>query len=258
MKLKHKKVIGLFLCCAIVMCMVVPGTLAAEADTDVVDTSISIGEAAEQSPSNVESPDKEDTTVEGGVTGEGETPVESDAPADPEKECTCILNEDGTLTYTEGCPVHEAPTPDEPETPKHIEGCSDDCTVEGCTCPCHAGEPETPTESEKPAHIEGCSDECDGVDCECECHKLSLFDRIMKCETYAEIMEMIEATPEEELMTLTSEQVAQVEEKIRALEPQPLPEIIIEESDDEPVISEIIYPTINFDHVAPFGEPVVG
>lgn len=85
-----------------------------------------------------------------------------------------------------------------------------------------------------------------------------LFDRLMKCENYVELMEMIEATPEKELMALTEEQVARIEEKIRTLEPQPLPEVIIEETDDEPVVSEIIYPTVNFDNVAPFGAPVVG
>lgn len=277
MKSKNKKAIGLFLSIAVALCVVVPGTLAAEADTDVSDNPISIGEVSDQGQNNLEMPvdvetpsdaDKECTCItneDGTLTytedcpvHEAPAPVEPETPSDDDKECTCITNEDGTLTYTEGCPVHEAPTSDEPEAPKHIEGCSDDCTLEGCTCSCHAENPETPAEPEKPVHIEGCSDECDGVDCKCECHKLGLFDRLMKCETYAEIMDMIEATPEEELMALTSEQVAQVEEKIQALEPQPLPEIIIEGTDDEPVVSEIIYPTVNFDNVAPFGEPVVG
>lgn len=119
--------------------------------------------------------------------------------------------------------MYVAPTA--PETPVHIEGCSDDCTVEGCSCPCH---------------------------------KLSLFDRLMACETYEELMEMIESLTEEEIGELTEEQVAQIDEKALALEPAPLPEVISDEPDDEPVDSEIIYPTVNFDHVAPFGAPVVG
>ena len=148
------------------------------------------------------------------------------APAQPEeKECTCgaVAGEDGTIVHAEDCPLYVAPTA--PETPVHIEGCSDDCTVEGCSCPCH---------------------------------KLSLFDRLMACETYEELMEMIESLTEEEIGELTEEQVAQIDEKALALEPAPLPEVISDEPDDEPVDSEIIYPTVNFDHVAPFGAPVVG
>lgn len=148
------------------------------------------------------------------------------APAQPEeKECTCgaVAGEDGTIVHAEDCPLYVAPTA--PETPVHIEGCSDDCTVEGCSCPCH---------------------------------KLSLFDRLMACETYEELMEMIESLTEEEIGELTEEQVAQIDEKALALEPAPLPEVISDEPDDEPADSEIIYPTVNFDHVAPFGAPVVG
>lgn len=256
MKLKNKKVLGLFLGFAVALCAVVPGTLAAETATSVTDNSISIGEAADHS------------------VNDEEISVEVETPSDAEEKCTCIINEDGTRTYTEGCPVHEAPAPVEPTvpveptTPAHIEGCSDDCTVEGCTCPCHAGgstAPTAPTTPVKPGgftHIEGCSDECDGVNCECPCHKLSLFDRLMKCETYVELMEMIEATPEEEIMALTEEQVEQIEEKLLELEPEPLPpvgeEIISIEEEEVPLASEIVYPTVNFDDVAPFGAPVVG
>ena len=289
MKLKNKKAIGLFLSLALALCVVVPGTLAAEADTDVSDNPISIGEVPDQSQNNQE------------------MPVDIETPSDADKECTCVINEDGTLAYTEGCPVHEAPTPDEPETPKHIEGCSDDCTLEGCTCSCHAEEPqkpaepetpafthkegcsdecdgvdcdcschieepETPTEPETPAHIEGCSDECTNENCACSCHEMSLFDRLMACETYEELVEMVDAMTEEELLALTEEQIVQVEEKLLALEPEPLPEIILDENgnvisealaddepvDEEPFVSEIIYPTVNFDNVAPFGDPVIG
>ena len=59
-------------------------------------------------------------------------------------------------------------------------------------------------------------------------------------------------------MALTDEQNAQIEAKIAALEPEPLPPVVIGETKDEPVTSEIIYPTVNFDKVAPFGAPVGG
>lgn len=85
-----------------------------------------------------------------------------------------------------------------------------------------------------------------------------LYDRLMACETLEALFALIDETPEEELMQLSESQVADVEAKIAVLEPEPLPAVVIEESSDEPVPSEIIYPTVNFDEVAPFGDPVVG
>lgn len=236
MKLRNKKAAGLLLSLAVALCAAVPGTLAAQADADVMNTPISIGETTDQSQS------------------EPETLADAETPSGAAEECSCVTNEDGTLTYTEGCPVHEAPAPAGVEAPANEAAA-------------HTGETEAPAEPEKPVHIEGCSDECGGVDCGCVCHKVSLFDRLMKCETYAELVGVVEAATEEELMGLTPEQAAQAEEKMLALEPQPLPEIVIGEdgkvaaeapSADGPVDSEIIYPTVNFDNVAPFGEPVVG
>ena len=86
----------------------------------------------------------------------------------------------------------------------------------------------------------------------------SLFERLMACTTLEELFALIDETPEEQLMQLCESQVAEVEAKIAALEPEPLPSVEIEESSDEPVPSEIIYPTVNFDDVAPLGDPVVG
>ena len=85
-----------------------------------------------------------------------------------------------------------------------------------------------------------------------------LYDRLMACETLEELFTLADETPEEELLALTDEENAKIEAKIAALEPEPLPAVVIEESSDEPVPSEIIYPTVNFDEVAPFGDPVVG
>lgn len=246
--------LGLSLCVLASVC--VPGTLAIKADahstlvcektehthtdacyivSDVPTCGLEAGEGAHAHDDSC----YEEQTVLTCTLSEDETHTHGDgiivhaedcplyqAPAQPEeKECTCgaVAGEDGTIVHAEDCPLYVAPTA--PETPVHIEGCSDDCTVEGCSCPCH---------------------------------KLSLFDRLMACETYEELMEMIESLTEEEIGELTEEQVAQIDEKALALEPAPLPEVISDEPDDEPVDSEIIYPTVNFDHVAPFGAPVVG
>ena len=223
MKLKNKKAIGLFLSFAVVLFVAVPGTLAVEGDTDTATDSFLI---------------------------------------------------DGEVTQDTDIPDVDILSDDEPETPAftHKEGCSDECDGVDCDCSCHIEEPETPTEPETPAHIEGCSDECTNENCACSCHEMSLFDRLMACETYEELVEMVDAMTEEELLALTEEQIVQVDEKLQALEPEPLPEIILDENcnvisealaddepvDEEPFVSEIIYPTVNFDNVAPFGDPVIG
>ena len=84
-----------------------------------------------------------------------------------------------------------------------------------------------------------------------------LYERIMACETLEEIDAIIAETPEEELRAMTEEQVAQIEAKMTELFPEPLPAIVIEES-EPPVESEIYVPTINYTKVAPFGAPVKG
>lgn len=179
-------------------------------------------------------PEKKECTC-GAVAGEDGTIVHAEdyplyqVPVQPEKkECTCgaVAGEDGTIIHAEDCPLYVAPVV--PEKPAHIEGCADGCTVEGCTCPCH---------------------------------QLSLFERLMACETLWDLYTLAEATPEEELLALTEEENAKIEAKIEALEPAPLPPVgegTADVPEDEPVISEIIYPTVNFDNVAPFGAPVEG
>ena len=137
--------------------------------------------------------------------------------------CTCIANEDGTLTYTEGCPVHEAPAAEA----EHIEGCSDECTNEECTCLCH------------------------------------VFDRLMECENFEELVALLKSTPKEDLMKLTEKQLSEIEEKLNVLDPISLPSeeeqhSELNEADEESVISEIFYPTVNYDWVAPFRAPVEG
>lgn len=220
------KAFAVITCLVLVVAMAIPGTLATSTDTGSSQTNTT-AEVPTTSETSVETPTPSEQPAE-------ETPVPSETP----KKCTCGAAEGEA--HKEGCPLYVAPA-----------------------------EPEKPAES---THIDGCSDECDGTDCECACHKLSLFDRLMACETYEELVEMVDAMTEEELLALTEEQIVQVEEKLLALEPEPLPEIILDENgnvigeafaddepgDEEPFVSEILYPTVNFDHVAPFGEPVVG
>ena len=106
-------------------------------------------------------------------------------------------------------------------------------------------------------HTDGCPGEgCTVENCPCPCH--SLYARLMACTTFEELDALLDAATEEELSALTENQKRQVEAKITELEPKPLPPVVLEESEDEPVASEIVYPTKNFAWVAPFGSPVVG
>lgn len=105
-------------------------------------------------------------------------------------------------------------------------------------------------------HTDGCTGaDCTIESCPCQCH--SLYARLMACTTIEEIYALADAATEEELSALTENQKRQVEAKIAELEPKPLPPVVLEES-EEPVASEIVYPTKNFTLVAPFGSPVVG
>lgn len=172
----------------------------------------------------------------------------------------------GELTVTEETPtptpeVTETPTPtEEPkptETPVPSETEKPAETEAPKECTCSAAEGEAHKEGcslADPSHIDTCSDDCTDAECKCPCH---LFDRLMACTTLEEMETMIKATPEDELKSLSEEQVAQVEAHMDKLMPDPLPPIVIEES-DPPVESEIYRPTVNYTNVAPFGEPVTG
>lgn len=217
-----KNIIGLLVAFALILTIAVPGALVVRADeTEAVAETVKALTDADCTCDGER--DAEGKLPEGFVHGKEcplyVEPVVAPAPVsepeaqgedEPEKVCTCVVNEDGTLTYTEGCPVHEAPVAEPPATEAP------------------AAEP-------------------------------TLFDRLMACETYQELIEMLETVTEEELMALTEEEITAIEEKLTSLEPQPLPPVVIsDEPLDKPVPSEIFSVTVNVDDVAPFGAPVVG
>lgn len=90
------------------------------------------------------------------------------------------------------------------------------------------------------------------------CDKQSLFQKLMECKTLEEMYAVIDASPEQELLALTEEENAKIEAKVTALEPEPLPPVMLEDFVNETVISKIIYPAVTFNNVAPFGAPVKG
>lgn len=112
-------------------------------------------------------------------------------------------------------------------------------------------ESTAPTDNSKPSEDENHEEKTE--------EKQSPFERVMACTSIEELETILAGITEEEYAVLTEEQLSQINARISELELQPLPPVAVEESKDEqPVSGEIIYPTVNFDHVAPFGSPVVG
>ena len=238
--MNKKKLFAVVISLALVIGVVLPGTLALSTDQ-----TSSNGTTEVPTETTTPAPDTTETPVPEGTEAPAETPTE-----EPVKTCTCDPKPAEGEAHKEVCPLYVAP-----EQPAEAE--------KTCTCDPKPAEGETHREgcplyvkpvSNASKHIDTCTEGCTGEDCKCPCH---LFDRLMACQTLEEIEAIIKATPEDVLKSLSEEQVAQVEAYMDSLMPAPLPAIVIEES-EPPVESEIYRPTVNYTNVAPFGEPVTG
>ncbi len=287
--MKIKKGFALLISLALMIGTVLPGTLALSADEASGSGTIEVSEEAPApAPDAEEAPASEETVApaseETAAPASEETAAPDETPTvEPDQTCTCDPAPAEGEAHQEGCPLYTAPKqpaeeekactcdPAPAEGEAHQEGCPlytvpkqpaeeektctcDPAPAEGEAhqegCPFYTA-PEQPAAS---AHIDTCSDDCTDAECKCPCH---LFDRLMACTTLEELEAVIKATPEDELKSLSEEQVAKVEAHMDELMPEPLPPIVIEES-EPPVESEIYRPTVNYTNVAPFGEPVTG
>lgn len=238
--MNKKKLIAAVICLVLVITAALPGTLAVSADAASSDGTISVA-----TPETAQTPD------DSVVTDDAAPQSESETPAEP-KTCTCDPAPAEGEAHKEGCPLYVAPEKpaEEPKTctcdPAPAEG---EAHKEGC--PLYVA-PEKPAD---PSHIDTCSDDCTDAECKCACH---LFNKIMACTTLDDIWAAFDEASDETVNALTDEQNAQIDAKIEALEPAPAPAVVIEESDEETVPSEIVYRTVNYTFVAPFGAPVSG
>lgn len=107
-------------------------------------------------------------------------------------------------------------------------------------------------------HIVTCANGCMGENCECVCHMPSLYERLMDTETIEEFEQIVESATEDELNALNAEEIAEIEAHIISIEPKPLPSIVLNNTIEDTVQSEIVYLTLSYTEVAPFGDPVVG
>ena len=238
--MKNKKVLALLVSLVLIVAVALPGTLAVSSDQDAVNSDFTVDTATpapetqettgepEQTvvhetqettgePEQTVVPETQETTGEPETPEQPvvpETPEQPEQPAEPVLVCTCDPEPAEGEAHKEGCPLYVAP--EAPVVINHIETCLEDCTGEECTCVCH------------------------------------LYEKIMAAETLDEIWMILDEMSDETYNTMTDGMKAKVDEKIVALEPLPAPEIVVEESTDEIVPSEIVYPTVNFTNVAPF------
>lgn len=240
--MNKKKLFAVVISLALVIAVVLPGTLAVSTDQTSSNGTIEVPtETTTPAPGTTETP----------APGETEVPVETPTE-EPAKTCTCDPQPAEGEAHKEGCPLYVAPEqPTEAEKtctcdPTPAEG---EAHKEGC--PLYVA-PEKPAD---PSHIDTCSDDCTDAECKCACH---LFNKIMACTTLDDIWAAFDEASDETVNALTDEQNAQIDAKIEALEPAPAPAVVIEESNEETVPSEIVYRTVNYTFVAPFGDPVTG
>ena len=130
--MKNKKGFALIISLALVIAVVLPGTLALSTDQAATNGELMVTEETPtptpevtETPTPTEEPEPTETPV----PSETEKPAETEAP----KECTCSAAEGEA--HKEGCPLYAAP--EKPADPSHIDICSDDCTDADCKCTCH-------------------------------------------------------------------------------------------------------------------------
>lgn len=164
------------------------------------------------------------TTTPAPDTTETPAPEETEAPVEtpteePAKTCTCDPEPAEGEAHKEGCPLYVAP--EKPAAPSHIDTCSDDCADAECKCSCH------------------------------------LFNKIMACTTLDQVWAIMDRMTDEQWDTLSEAQMDAIDQLIARLDTQLIP--VQPEEDNNPQIeSEIIYPTVTYTYVAPFGDPVTG
>ena len=199
-----KKVFALVLSLVLLLGIAVPGTLAMDADPKAESTAATEATVpattAETTTATVE------TTAPAGET-KSKTEDDVSAAQAADTAATTAATEATTPATTEETKA--------PETPAHIETCSDTCTTEGCKCPCH------------------------------------LYNKLMAAKSIEEMDAIFERTEVALLKALTEAQWEKIDAHYCEIEPAPAPAVVIEVS-DPPVASEIVSVTKNFAKVAPF------
>ena len=256
--MKSRKGFALIISLVLVIGIVLPGTLALSTDQAATNGELTVTEEIPTpTPEVTETPTPTPEVTETPTPTEEPKPTETPGPSETEKpaeteapkECTCSAAEGEA--HKEGCPLYVAPEqPAEAEKtctcdPAPAEG---EAHKEGC--PLYVA-PEKPAD---PSHIDTCSDDCTDAECKCPCH---LFNKIMACTTLDDIWAIMDHMTDEQWDALSEAQMDAIDQLIARLDMQMVP--VQPEADNKPQIeSEIIYPTVTYTYVAPFGDPVTG
>lgn len=123
--MNKKKLFAVVVSLALVIAVVLPGTLAVSTDQASSNGTIEV-----PTETTTPAPDTTETPAPEGTEAPTETPTE-----EPAKTCTCDPQPAEGEAHKEGCPLYVAP--EKPAVPSHIDTCSDDCTGADCKCPCH-------------------------------------------------------------------------------------------------------------------------
>ena len=199
-----KKVFALVLSLALLLGIAVPGTLAMDADPKAESTAATTEATVPATTAETTAATVETTAPAGETKSKTEDDVSAAQAADT--AATTAATEATTPATTEETKA--------PETPAHIETCSDTCTTEGCKCPCH------------------------------------LYNKLMAAKSIEEMDAIFVATDDALLDALSDEQWEQIDAHFAEIAPAPIP--ALPTYDDAPVTSEIVYVTKNYDNVAPF------
>lgn len=122
--MNKKKLFAVVISLALVIGVVLPGTLALSTDQTSSNGTIEV-----PTETTTPAPDTTEPPVPEGTEAPAETPTE-----EPVKTCTCDPKPAEGETHREGCPLYVKPVSN---ASKHIDTCTEGCTGEDCKCPCH-------------------------------------------------------------------------------------------------------------------------
>lgn len=236
--MKHK-VFAIVISLALILVMVLPGTLAISIAQDSLTGELTPAvetPVTEETPAGDADPAPVDVPAE--CTCGAETEVHSEtcplyvAPASHETpmECTCGAEND---VHTEPCPLFVAPQADEPAC-----NCTsvDGTHEESCPLYVEEREPVCTCDTQDGIHAEDCPLYAEP--------QASVYERLLAAKTLDEFQAIIEAASEEELSSFTCEEFDNVDAHYIYLSTGEYP-------DYSPVVDEVME-IVNFTNVAPF------
>ncbi len=166
--------------------------------------------------------------------------------ADQDADSSTLTIIEDTQTPAPSASESPAETPAPAESAAPAEPTPSESAAPAEPTPSESATPAEPTPSQSAKPADTVSPDATG-----------LYAQIMACTTVDDIWNLIDAASESALNALTDAQWTQIDARIDALEPEPAPAIVVEES-EPPVESEVGYETVTYTYVAPLVDPITG